>query len=308
MNLRDLEYVLAIAKHGQFSQAALSCNVSQPALSNQVKKLERELGAELFHRRSMEVRPTETGKRVIEIAARMIGDAQRIHDIAVEHRNPEALPLKIGMTPTLAPYLTQYFADLLKNLFPKMKVFMAEDLPKRLVEMVQNRDLDFALIARKSHKSQLGFASIWSEAVFLAVRNGHKLAKCKSIRPEEVSSQQLIRLPYSFGFELEERLPRPALSDRREKLFDLSAMRFETVCRHLTCSDNSTIVSALAAEQFKRDNMGLSFIPFEPPGNLRDIGIIYRPGCPRIQLLLKIGFEINKHPPDGVVPTFEPIA
>ena len=99
MNLRDLEYVLAVAKHGQFSQAAARCNVSQPALSNQIKKLEQELGGELFLRLSNEIRPSELGARVVEIARRIISDAQRIQDTATEFRNPEALPFKIGMTP-----------------------------------------------------------------------------------------------------------------------------------------------------------------------------------------------------------------
>ena len=163
MNLRDLEYVLAVAKHGQFSQAAVHCNVSQPALSNQIKKLEQELGGELFMRLPTEIRPSELGQRVIEIAGRMILDAQRIKDTAIEFRDPEALPLKIGMTPTLAPYLTKYFSEMFLELFPGMCITLIEELPDRMTNMVAERHLDTALIARTNHKGDLDFSSIWSE-------------------------------------------------------------------------------------------------------------------------------------------------
>ncbi len=303
MNLRDLEYVLAVTKHGHFSQAAMHCNVSQPALSNQIKKLEQELGGELFLRLTTEVRPTEMGARIAHIAGRMIDDAQRIRDTATEFRDPQALPLKIGMTPTLAPYLTKYFSDMFMTLFPDMRVSMIEDLPDRMVAMVADRDLDIALIARTNHKSRLDFSSIWSEPVFLAVRCGHALSNLPHIRPQDVPAQHLIRLPYSFGYALEDRLPEPDLDGRKDKSFDLTALRFETVCRHICHSDDCTIVSALAAEQFKRDNWNLSFVPFDDPGNMRDLGAVTRPGCPRKPLLAKIGGYINACPPDGVTPT-----
>ncbi|MEM7211929.1 MAG: LysR family transcriptional regulator [Pseudomonadota bacterium] len=304
MNLRDLEYVLAVEKHGQFSQAAIASNVSQPALSNQIKKLEQHLGGELFHRLSTEIRPTELGHRVIEIAHRMIRDAQRIRDTATEFRDPEALPFNIGMTPTLAPYLTKYFSEMFSTLFPNMRVTMIEDLPDRMVEMVTDRELDVALIARSNHKSRLDFSSIWSEPLFLAVRQGNPLGDLRCIQPQDVPSQHLIRLPYSFGYALEEDLPKPDKFKRSSKNFDLTALRFETVCRHVSHSDDCTIVSALAAEQFKRDNWNLSFVPFEGAGNLRDLGAVSRPGCPRKPLLARIGNFINQSPPEGVVPNF----
>ncbi len=304
MNLRDLEYVVAVAQHGNFSQAAAVCNVSQPALSNQIKKLEQELGADLFLRLSGEVRLTECGRRVAEIAERVLDDAQRIKDTATQFRDPEAIPFKIGMTPTLAPYLTQYFADLFKALFPSMKVIMIEDLPHKMLQMVEDHKLDTALVAKSNHKGDLDFTSIWSEPLYLAMREEHPLSTLPSITPEDVPTHDFIRLPYSFGYELEARLPSPDSSSRIGKRFDLTALRFETVCRHVCHSDDCTIVSALAAEQFKKDLWPMSFIPFEGPGNLRNLGAASRPFCPRKTLLEKIGHYIQNSPPKGVTPTF----
>lgn len=304
MNLRDLEYVLAVATHGQFSQAAEMCNVSQPALSNQIKKLEGELGTGLFLRLNGEVRLTECGQHIVQIAERMLSDAQEIKDTAAQFRDPEAIPFRIGMTPTLAPYLTQYFADLFRALSPKMKVIMIEDLPDNMLQMVEDHRLDVALVAQLNNSAELDFTSIWSEPLYLAMRNGHPLSTLQSIAPEDVPIHDFIRLPYSFGYALECRLPTPDETSRFDKRFDLTALRFETVCRHVSHSDDCTIVSALAAEQFKDDNWPLSFVPFQAPGNQRNLGVASRLNCPRKAMLMKIGEYISKYPPKGVTPTF----
>jgi len=305
MNLRDLEYVEALGRYKNFSHAASTCNVSQPALSNQIKKLEQELGAPLFDRGPYEIRPTELGLRVIEAAKVILDQAQKIKDIAIEYRDPEALPYKIGMTPTLAPYLTQYFGNMFRVIYPTMSVALIEDIPVNLVQMVEDRDLDIALIARKSHHTKLSFTSIFSEPLFLAVRRGHPLTRLERITPDEVPAENIIRLRVPFGFEIEEELPESP-TDLRQKIgFDLTAARFETACRHVSNSDDCTIVPSLAAEQFKRDNWGLSFIKFEGHGNLRDVGVISRPACPRTPIMMAIGKHINRKPPLGVIPTFD---
>lgn len=304
MNLRDLEYTIAVARRGSFSAAAEDCNVSQPALSSQIKKLEKELGVELFLRLSGEVRPTACGQRVIQIAQDLLAGAQQIRDTAAEYQDPEAVPFSIGLTPTLAPYLTQYFSELFRTLFPRMRVTMIEDLPQNMLQMVEDHALDLAFVARLNHNPVLEFTSIWDEPLFLAVRDGHPLHTLSSITPEEVPVHDFIRLPHSFGYELEARLPVPGGASRAAKRFDLTALRFETICRHICHSDDCTIVSALAAEQFRQDNWPLSFIPFAAPGNLRNLGAASRLKCPRKPLLQKIGAYIRDNPPKGVTPTF----
>jgi LysR family hydrogen peroxide-inducible transcriptional activator len=171
--------------------------------------------------------------------------------------------------------------------------------------MVEDHTLDLALVAKVNNSEALEFTSIWSEPLFLAVRDGHPLCTLPSIAPEDVPRHDFIRLPHSFGYELENRLPKIDPANRASKRFDLSALRFETICRHICHSDDCTIVSSLAAEQFKRDRWPLCFIPFDAPGNLRDLGAATRPGCPRRPLLDRIGAFILEQPPVGVTPTFQ---
>jgi len=304
MNLRDLEYVAAVAKLKSFSVAADACNVSQPALSNQIRKLEKELGMDLFIRMSGETRLTVFGQRVAVIADEMLLGAQKIKDTATELRDLEAVPFTIGLPPTLAPYLTKYFSALFNDLFPNMRVTMIEDLPQKMLQQVEDRTLDVALVAQTNHNPTLDFTSIWSEPLYLAMRHGHPLETLTSIRPEDVPEHDFIGLPHSFGYELEDRLPKPDGVARASKRFDLTALHFETICRHICHSDNYTIVSALAAEQFCQDAWPLSFIPLEAPGNLFNLGAASRMTCPRKPLLAKIGAYIQRNPPKGVTPTF----
>lgn len=305
MNLRDLEYVTAVAKFGSFTGAADACNVSQPALSNQIRKLEKELGVDLFIRASGETRLTQFGNRVVAIADEVLGGAQRIKDAATEFRDAEALPFLIGLTPTLAPYLIKYFSQLFSEVFPNMRVTMIEGLPHDMLKQVEDRTLDVALVAELNHTPNLDFTPIWSEPLFLGMRRGHPLETLKSIGPEDVPLHDFIRLPHSFGYALEDRLPPPDREARASKRFDLTALRFETICRHICYSDDCTIVSALAAEQFRQDAWPMSFIPFDAPGNLRNLGAASRVGCPRKPLLTKIGNYIQRKPPKGVTPIFQ---
>ena len=311
MNLRDLAYVVAVTKHQNFSRAAEECNVSQPALSSQIKKLENELGADLFERKVKDVCLTEFGTRVMDSAQKIIAQSEIIKDIALEYREIEALPFKIGMTPTLAPYITKYFREMFTELFPKMRIVLIEDKPVELSQMVEAKKIDIALIARKSHDllyydgnhSAVDFTSLWYEPLLLGVRKGHPLTKKTSIKAKDVPAEGLIRFNIPFGYDLEKDLPdaRPEMLERTG--YDASATRFETVCRYVSESDDCTIINAIAAEQFRQHNWGLDYLEFEDEGNLRDLGMISVSGYPRQQILKAMVDYINHSPPKGALST-----
>ena len=312
MNLRDLIYVVAVAKNKNFSRAAIQCNVSQPALSSQIKKLENELGADLFERRVSEVCLTEFGERVVVSAKQIIKQAETIKDIALEYRDLDDLPFKIGMTTTLAPYITKYFQGMFAEIFPKMRIILLEDKPIELAKMVETKKVDIALIARKSHNqiysdnnlTPMDFKSIWQERLLLGVRKNHPLARNLTIKAKDVPAELLIRFKITFGYDLEEDLP-DATPEMIEKTgFDPTAVRFETVCRHVSQSDDCTIINAIAAEHFKKHNWELSYIEFEDEGNLRDLGVISRPGYPRHKILTTMAEYISSAPPKGAIPVF----
>ncbi|MET1414544.1 LysR family transcriptional regulator [Roseibium sp. HPY-6] len=309
MNLRDLQYVAAVAHHKNFTRASRAVHVSQPALSNQIKKLEAELGVQIFERTRNEVLLTKFGEQIVDMALEINGLVDRISETAQEHRKLEATPFRLGMTPTLAAYLSGYFLDMTAELFPDLKLVIVEEKPLELSRMVEQMQLDAALISRNSHTMIYGdageeapqFTALWQEPLYLGMRKDHVLANKDGIRAKEVPAEYLIRFDVPFGYDLEKDLPASS-SDAAERLgIDVRSARFETLCRHLAHTDACTIVNAIAAEQFKRDNLGLTFVPFDDAGRLRELGAITRRRYSRFGVISSIRAFIAQSPPCGTI-------
>ena len=310
MNLRDLVYVVAVAEYRNFTRAAEAVNVSQPALSNQIKKLEAELGVDIFARRKNDIGLTDFGTRMVA-AARQINDlARSITEMADTYRDVDALPFRLGMTPTLAAYLSRYFLDMIAELYPEMRLIIVEEYPVDLARMVEEHEIDTALIARKSHgaifkqgtRRSLEFTPLWLEPLFLGVREGHELCQRESILARDVPADLLIRFDISFGYDLEKDLPASDPESAAISGIDVRSARFETVCRHVAQSEACTIINAIAAIQFRRNNMGLAFVPFEDAGNLRELGAITRPEYHRQSVVDAMQRYVQGSPPPGTAP------
>lgn len=308
MNLRDLQYVIAVAKHRNFTRAAQVVAVSQPALSNQIKKLEAELGLPIFERGREGVDLTPFGSELLSHAEQVTQIVDSIGDLARKHQTTHLPPIRLGMTPTLAAYLSLYFRDLFAEVAPERKIVIVEEYPVALAKMVENRSVDMAFIARKSFdtiyhgsKQPMDFASLWLEPLYLGVRTGHPLCEKASIWAHEVPADQLLRFQISFGYELEQNLPKASDAVAEAAGIDVSTARFETVCRYVAQSDTCTMVNAIAAEQFKRDGFGLSFIPFDDEGNMRELGALTRPQYPNPEIVSAMANGISRTPPRGTV-------
>lgn len=308
MNLRDLEYVIAVADHKNFTRAAKAQNVSQPALSNQIKKLEQELGTQIFLRGNGGVRLSRFGAEILSQARQIIDIANSIKSSARSYEPTENPTLRIGMTPTLAAYLSGYFRALLAPGHPNLSVFIVEEYPIALAKMVENQSIDVALIARASFDSiyagsegSLHFLPLWFEPLYLGVREGHELADSKGIWAREVPVEQLIRFDISFGYHLEKDLPVPPLQMMEKLGIDVRTSRFETVCRHVSQTDACTIINAIAAEQFKRDGFGLTFVPFADEGNMRELGALMRRNYAHSNVATLLKDRVHDAPPLGTV-------
>src|ERR1700752_3769854 len=118
MNLQDLRYLVAVAEHRHFGRAAAACNVSQPTLSSQIRKLEDELGVTLLERTNKRVDITPVGSQILEHARRALAEAAQMEAVARAARDPLVGPLRLGIIPTLAPYLIPLILKPLKQNYP----------------------------------------------------------------------------------------------------------------------------------------------------------------------------------------------
>ncbi|WP_179379321.1 LysR family transcriptional regulator [Jannaschia marina] len=306
MNLRDLRHLIAVADHRNFTRAADIAAISQPALSSKIKKLETTLEQKIFERGRTEVTLTAFGEELVEIAREMIALADRIHDRASAMKSVDAAPVRLGLTPTLAAYLSGYFRQMLATLYPGLPLVIVEEKPAALARMVETKAVDVAFLARKSHTAlyaesvaPMAFTPLWLEPAYLAVPTGHSLSESQGIHARDVPPDMLIRFDTPFGYDLEADLPTSDADNAARVGIDVRTARFETVCRHVAQNDACTLVNGVAAMQFMADGFGLAFVPFRDAGNLRELGAISRPGCPRYEVVEAMRAYIADNPPAG---------
>jgi len=150
MNIRDLKYLISLSKHQNFAKSALESNVSQPALSMQIKKLEDELGIKIFERDKQNFLITKTGEKIIEKAKQIILLSEEIKKIAKNAHDPFANEIHIGAFPTLASYFFPKIINKINRKFKDLKIFLVEEKSEILIKKLQDGEIDIAFLAMPS--------------------------------------------------------------------------------------------------------------------------------------------------------------
>lgn len=177
MNLRDLDYLVAVAEHRHFGRAAEACFVSQPTLSTQLRKLEAELGVELIERSPRHIMLTEAGERVVERARVILDEAEGIRSIARSAQDPESGSIRMGLFPTLAPYLLPHVVPQLHARFPNLELLLVEEKTEVVLQRLRDGKLDVGVVALPVHDTQLHQKVLFAEDFLLAVPADHPLAQ-----------------------------------------------------------------------------------------------------------------------------------
>ncbi len=175
MNLRDLEYLVALAEHRHFGRAAAACYVSQPTLSTQLKKLESELGVDLIERGPRSVLLSPAGEKVVARARLILGEAQGIRGIARQARDPRSGTLRLGLFPTLAPYLLPHVVPNVRQQFPDLELLLVEEKTDELMTQLVNGRLDAAVLAMPVDSEATHVEPLFREDFLLAVPVDHRL-------------------------------------------------------------------------------------------------------------------------------------
>lgn len=176
MNLRSLEYLVALADHRHFGRAAEACYVSQPTLSAQIRKLERELGVELVERHPRGVLLTPAGEVIVERARRILGDAEGIRQVARLHHDPATGAVSVGIFPTLAPYVLPHVMPVVRARFPRLQLMLVEEKSDILLRQLLDGQLDVAVLATPIDTAGLHEELLFDEDFVVAVPHGHALA------------------------------------------------------------------------------------------------------------------------------------
>jgi len=194
MNLRDLKYLVALAEHKHFGRAAAACFVSQPTLSTQIRKLEEELGVPLVERAPRKVMLTPAGREAAARARGIVAEVEQMKEAARRSRDPEAGTVRLGIFPTLGPYLLPHVVPAIRERFPQLELLLVEEKSDVLLTQLRNGQLDAALLALPLHDEQLHAEFLFEEPFVLAAPESHPLAAHATLGMGDLADQRLLLL------------------------------------------------------------------------------------------------------------------
>jgi len=279
MNLRDLEYLVAVDEERHFHRAAERCFVSQPTLSGQIKKLEERLGVQLIERSTRQVVMTDVGKAVAEQARQVLAAARSVEDIAQSYHDPMAGELQLGLIPTLAPYLLPQIMPALKKQFPKLKLWLHEQQTAVLLERLRNAELDLLILALPVEANEFVELDLFREPFWLALPKSDPLAKRKTASLADINERELMLL--EEGHCLREHALDVCLTAGASEYAAFHATSLETL-RHMVGEGMGiTFMPQLALPKRLTKSDSVAYLPFPEPPPSRRIGMLYRKGSYR---------------------------
>lgn len=194
MNLRDLQYLVAVSELKNFSKAAEYCAISQPTLSNQIKKLEAYLDVQIFERDPNLIRVTPVGSSIIAIAKDITENAEKIREIARYSARTDVNKIIMGGFPTLANYVFPEYVFRLKQHFSDLKIQLIEEKTDDLIRLLTARKIDVALLALPITADSIEGMTLFEDPFYVAVPDDHAFANRSSIEVDELASQPLLLL------------------------------------------------------------------------------------------------------------------
>lgn len=192
MEMQQLRYAVAVARTGNFSRAAEQCHVSQPSLSQQIQKLEDELGGRLFDRMKRVAKVTSHGETFLRRAVRILEEADAARREAADAQDLLRGALTIGVLPTLAPYLLPRVMAQFTKKFPGVEIVVQEDTTARLLKLALDYEIDLALASQPIQNERLEVRGLFSEELLLALPPGHRLTRKRRVTVADLEGESLM--------------------------------------------------------------------------------------------------------------------
>ncbi|MDH2925086.1 LysR family hydrogen peroxide-inducible transcriptional activator [Nicoletella semolina] len=277
MNIRDLEYLIALSEVKHFRKAADMCNVSQPTLSGQIRKLEDELGTILLERTSRKVLFTQAGLILVEQAKSILREVKILREMASNQRREMSGPIHIGMIPTLGPYLSPLILPALKQRFPELDLYIYELHTAQLVEQLESGQIDCAILSFGNESSPFIELPIFHEKILLAVSHQHFWANERSMNLQHLRDQEMLMLDDAHCLKTKTMDFCLSVGAKENKHFKANSL--ETLRNMVAANAGIAFIPELAS-RLPCCNENIKYLPFCDPTPYREIGLIYRPGSP----------------------------
>lgn len=274
MNIRAIKYLVTLAEVRHFSRAAERCHVSQPTLSTQIRKLEEELGVQLVERNPRQVMLTAVGEEIVERARTLLAEVDAMRAIARRSRDPHSGTVRIGIFPTLAPYLLPHVVPRIRTDFPRLTLRLFEEKTEDVLQMLDQGRLDAGLLAMPVHHDGLHVRELFEEPFLLAMPEHHALCRRTQIRMSDLENEELLLLEDGHCLR-DQALEVCHLAGAHEQL-DFHATSMETLRQMVAANTGITLMPALAVKPPVAHTDNLVTRPFAKPGPSRRIAMVWR--------------------------------
>jgi LysR family hydrogen peroxide-inducible transcriptional activator len=275
--LRQLRFLVTLADEGNFSRAAEVCHVTQPTLSAAIKELETTLGVTLVERGARGTTLTPAGEAALDRARSTLAEAEDLVQAARAAGEPLNGPFRLGVIPTIAPFLLPRLLPVLSNAHPKLQLYLREDLTDRLLEGLRSRNLDAALIALPYDAAGIEAIAVGADEFLFAAAPDHPLSNKTTLSVSDLGGEKLLMLEDGHCLR-DHALSVCAAAASRS---DFAATSLHTLAQMVKSGLGATLLPRLAVEGGVTDGLGLVVKPFTPAIIGREIGIAWRKGSAR---------------------------
>jgi len=261
ITLRDIEYLLAVAKFEHFAKAAEACRVSQPAMSTQIRKFEERIGVKIFERDNRSVRVTEKGREILAQAQKIVDEASLLIERAKMDREPLVGPFRLGAIATVGPYLLPRVLVPLRKAFPKCELIIEEGLTETLLKKLDSGELEVVIAADTFSNDKFIKYPLYFEKFLAAVPKGHRFENRITLSTREIDAREMVLL--EDGHCLSDQVLQLCPKGKGMVRESFQTTSLETL-RHLVASGvGYTLIPELAVPKENNLKGLVIYIPFE---------------------------------------------
>tara|TARA_B110000858_G_scaffold198091_1_gene262523 strand:- start:5434 stop:6369 length:936 start_codon:yes stop_codon:yes gene_type:complete len=292
-SIKQLKYLCAVAEHRHFSKAAAACHVTQSTLSAAIQELESQLGVKLFERNKKTVLITSLGEKLLAQARIVLCDLEDFIGIAHAHEAPLVGDLRLGVIPTIGPFLLpSILADLRKS-FDSLKLYLKEELSAELVQQLQQGRLDLIILAFPFPLPDMETVSLFKDEFLLCLPPGHELEKVQQVKQHQMRGQSLLLL--EEGHCLRDHALEACKLDSANTDLVYQGTSLHTLVQMVANGLGMTLLPAMSVDADVLGDTHLQLKHFSSENVSREVGMAWRKSDPRREEYLLLAEFIKEH-------------
>lgn len=293
LSIKQLKYLCAVAEHRHFSKAATACHVTQSTLSAAIQELEFQLGVKVFERNKKTVLITAQGEKLLLQARIILGDVEDFISLARAHETPLSGDLRLGVIPTIGPFLLPPILSDLRKSYSKLKLYLKEEMSAQLLQQLQQGQLDLIIVAFPYPMPNMETVSLFQDEFLLCLPPGHELEKLQKVKQQQLRGQSLLLL--EEGHCLRDHALEACKLESADTDLVYQGTSLHTLVQMVANGLGLTLLPAIAVNADVLGDTQLQLKHFSNENVSREIGMAWRKSDPRREEYLLLADLIKEH-------------